>query len=441
MASADQIVNPVARTDVIKNPGIGYQTFYTSAANDTQLPSATMYVRYWWSQIETAPGTYNWSVIDTDLARAVAAGQRFAFRIMPYADGQTGPKGLKSAGFAGFNFAYNATSGIFMPDLNNSTVQADMATTVAAIKTRYGSNPNIDSIDIGFVGSFGQYWTGSTTPALYLPSTASLEKWFDNWSNLPFPLLIDGDLTVQNPGANEDHTAFSYAMSKNIGWRIDGWGGYEGAPYDYMDYQVPWILAAAPNAWKNAPIYLEPYYTMQNWVTGGWWQQALNWAVTNHVSAFHNKSAPIPSVMLSAVQSMLTHLGYRFVLTQAQLPTSVAADTSMPLTLNWNNAGNAPIYIDRHILVKIGNQVTDTGVTMKGFLPGTRTDTLTVNTAGLAAGTYPVAIGLAAPGSQNPDITLAIQGAGPWYPLANVTIATGPTPKPTPSITSVPSRK
>ena len=80
------------------------------------------------------------------------------------------------------------------------------------------------------------------------------------------------------------------------------------------------------------------------------------------------------------------------------------------------------MYFERHLLVKIGSLVTDTGISMKGFLPGTRTDTPTISVKGLAPGTYPVQIGLAAPGSFAPDITLAIAGAGPWYALGNLIV-------------------
>jgi hypothetical protein len=80
------------------------------------------------------------------------------------------------------------------------------------------------------------------------------------------------------------------------------------------------------------------------------------------------------------------------------------------------------MYFERHLLVKIGSLVTDTGISMKGFLPGTRTDTPTVSVKGLAPGTYPVEIGLAAPGSLAPDITLAITGTGPWYTLGNLVV-------------------
>lgn len=129
--------------------------------------------------------------------------------------------------------------------------------------------------------------------------------------------------------------------------------------------------------------------------------------------------------LVVAIAMLLAHVvgsGYRFVLTQAQIPIAITTGESFYITLNWSNKGNAPMYFDRRILVKVGNHIFDTEISMRGFLPGTRTDTVTISAQGLTAGIYPVAIGLAAPGSQSPDITLAVEGAGLWYGLGNITI-------------------
>ena len=91
--STGQIFCPRARDGVIRNPGIGYQTFYKSAATDQQLPSSTMYVRFYWSGIERAPAVFNFSLIDRALSQAQAAGRRLAFHIMAYDNGEAGPGG------------------------------------------------------------------------------------------------------------------------------------------------------------------------------------------------------------------------------------------------------------------------------------------------------------------------------------------------------------
>src|SRR6266436_3388399 len=108
----------------------------------------------------------------------------------------------------------------------------------------------------------------------------------------------------------------------------------------HMRDLYPRIIADAPNAWKEAPVILGTCETMSFWVSSNYpWQQALQWAIDNHASQFNNKNSPIPSEMRSQLENMLTKIGYRFVLTQAQLPTSVASDSSFSLNLDWSNVG------------------------------------------------------------------------------------------------------
>jgi len=52
---------PVTPPPVVTTKPIGYQTFYTTAAQDKALPSKQAYFRYDWAQIEPAFGVYNFS--------------------------------------------------------------------------------------------------------------------------------------------------------------------------------------------------------------------------------------------------------------------------------------------------------------------------------------------------------------------------------------------
>jgi Domain of unknown function (DUF4832) len=411
-----QTVKFTALAGVMKNPGIGYQTFGRSASSDAQFPSSVLYTRFDWSRIEPAPGIYDFTSIDLALSRAQSAGQRLAFRVMGFKEGNYGPVGLKNAGYPGYAFTFHGYGNVWFPNLNQSIVQQDLAKLIAALGRRYGNNPSVDSIDIGYVGDWGEFHFWNTNPTPPMPSTATLIALQDHFlANVRVPLVISGTLY------SKDVNAFNYAIQNKIGWRVDCWGDYSPGGDMYIAY--PALLAGAPNAWKYGPIFLETCNTMAEWVASGYpWQQALQWAIDNHISAFNNQSATIPPVMYPAVRDMLTKIGYRFVLTQAQLPTSIAAGASFNLTLNWTNKGNAPMYFERHLLVKVGNKISDTGISMKGFLPGMRADVATVGTKGLVAGTYPVQIGLAAPGTQIPDIRLAIQGTAPWYTLGNITL-------------------
>lgn len=160
----------------------------------------------------------------------------------------------------------------------------------------------------------------------------------------------------------------------------------------------PLVLAAALDAWKTAPVILEPCGTMATWVSSGYpWQQALDWAVANHVSQYSNKSDTIPPPMLTAVQEMTAKLGCRLVLESATLPDAAPAGADLPVQLSWTNVGNAPMYMDRVVLVRVGSLVTQSTVNPRGLLPGRRTDSVSAHTAGLGKGTFDVALGLAPP--------------------------------------------
>jgi hypothetical protein len=313
---------------------------------------------------------------------------------MGFENGDSGPTGLKDAGNPGYTFSFYQHANVWSPDMNQRVVQQDLANLVVALGRRYDTDPSIDSIEIGFVGDWGEFHFSDTNPTPPMPSTASLFS-----SNVGYLSLL--------ALYGKDVNAFNYAIQKKIGWRVDCWGDCDTSGWNHMRDLYPRIIGDAPNAWKEAPVILKTCETMSFWVSSNYrWQQALQWAIDNHASQFNNKNDAVPAVMYSAVEDTITKPGYRFVLTSARFPKSVGRGASFDLTLNWTNKGNAPMYFDRRLLVRIGTQVFETAISMKGFLPGTRTDVATIATRGLAAGAHPVQIDLAGAGSQDPDTTL-----------------------------------
>ncbi len=408
--AAYQTFSPAERGGVIKNPGIGYQTFYHSAAVDRQLPSSTMYLRFNWSTIEPAPGIFDFGRIDAALSLARAAGQRLAFRIMGYDNGNTGPVALKKAGYPGFAFRFEGTD-VWVPDLDDDGVQRDLQKLIATLGRRYGDNGAIDSVDLGLIGDWGEQHFWNTYPTPPYPSLRTL-RWLSDVFREHFevPVLVNDGVWENNPDA------FQYAIQRGLGWRADCWGGQRE-----MSWKYPQILADVPDAWRIAPVIMEPCGVMSLWPSFGYpWQKTFQWAIDNHISQFSNKSAPIPHDMIADASAMLGRLGYRLVLRHARFPRVVKIGSDFRLQLEWENKGNAPMYFGRNVLLKLGSRNTDTGISMQGFAPGTRTDLVSLQTVGLRAGTYPVEIAVGLPAAKDPDITLAIEGDGPWYSLGDV---------------------
>jgi len=400
----NQIIKPVELTGMMPNPNTGYQTFYESSANDPNtrngtVKSNTYYTRFDWSDIEPSLGNYNWTPIDREYAAAQAVGQKFALRIMPFEDGNAGPSAYKNAGLPGFSFSVQGVN-TWVPDYNNPTVQSHILKFINALGTRYG-NHNLDSVDIGMVGRWGEMHYYQCSPQPPRPTLASWQAIVNAFqSHFSCPLLVNTDAVETQPNV------WNWFMSKGLGWRDDGWSeSWE------MNTLLPTVIAAAPNQWKIAPVILEPSGTMANSAA---WTSAIQWAINNHVSEFSNKSTTIPTALLPAVQNMIAKLGYRFVLTQAGHDS--IANGILNINLHWTNKGNAPCYSNQNVLIKIGNKIIDCGHNLKGFLPGSRIDNLAVDLTGINPGNYTVQVGAG-------PIALAIQGnVGNWYNIGTVTV-------------------
>jgi len=104
-------VTPRETDDLLANPGMGWQTFHRFADEDKaleSLPSSTAYFRFYWRELESQEGSIDFAKLDALLARARAAGQKLAFRIMCTGSGQymDVPSWLKDRGCRGYEFEY-----------------------------------------------------------------------------------------------------------------------------------------------------------------------------------------------------------------------------------------------------------------------------------------------------------------------------------------------
>jgi len=96
------------------NPSRGYYRWRSQEIVPNE-PALDAYDRYFWSDIETSKGDYDFSIIDTAIAEAAARGQKFGFRIRAMKDSSSGgmyiPSYLKDCGW------YNSDT--FIPDWNS----------------------------------------------------------------------------------------------------------------------------------------------------------------------------------------------------------------------------------------------------------------------------------------------------------------------------------
>lgn len=436
---ATVVVKPTEIDEVFANPGAGWQTFHsfaTDAGNRDGPPSGNAYFRFYWRELEPAEGRIDFDKLDELLVRARAAGQTFSFRVMCAGSGQPidVPPWLKDKGARGYDY----TSGVknaWVPDFHDPIFKAAHERLIRELGKRYNGHPDLEHVDIGSVGLWGE-WHMSGTKRLdngqevALPPTktrrAIIDAWRAAFDRTPTLMLI-GDID-----------GLAHATRAGSGWRADCLGDMGGFSknWNHMRDLYPKHIAAAGagDVWKRAPVAFESCWDMRKWVREDWDVRAIFDVAldTYHASFINNKSAPIPDGARPEVDRLLRRLGYRLVLRHLEHPAAAVPGGPLRLSMRWDNVGVAPPYRDDRIAVRLRpagptgeTSVLETTTSVRGWLPGaTEAAADLMLPKELKPGRYGVSIGLVRAGTTEPAVRLAIAGRDDdgWYPLSHIDV-------------------
>ncbi|MBW2524983.1 MAG: DUF4832 domain-containing protein [Deltaproteobacteria bacterium] len=426
-------VEPTEIDDLLANPGMGWQTFHTTADQDPDLdglPSGSAYYRFTWRSLEPTDGNIDVGPIASRLAQARAAGQTLMFRVMTAgSNDQYTPTWLEAAGCNVFQYQYGGTD-LIAPDLDDATCWTRFQTLMETIAAELGDEPDLQ-IDIGGVGLWGEWHFSSTTPQVPMPSLATRQAVVDLhltlFPNSPQTALI-GDVE-----------SLTYATGLGAGWRADCLGdlGFFSDTWNHMDdmYQQHVDEAQAGSAWQQGPVAWESCGNMQDWVDRGYdVHYIFQYALDMHGSFLNNKSAPLPtgSQYRNEVEWLLQTLGYRLVLRSLTHPESVASGGTLDVEMSWENLGVAPPYNPFALQVQLTPPaeasaepvMLEASADLRTWLPGTTevSESLPLPTS-MPAGIWALSVGVTGtPGI--PMVRLAIDGrdAEGWYPLSSVEV-------------------
>jgi len=423
-------VHPREIKNVLYNPGMGLADFhfgFEHPPSADEYPRQTVaYFRWSWSDLEPEEGQYAFDFVDRIISQAKAKGETLAFRMMTeYKVGSPGwllHKGIGSVAVDG---------GIF-PDYNNPTFLQYHEKLIKAFGARYAGSPDIDHVDIGSVGCWGE-WNMACCQGVeaqcqqYFPAEENQIKitdwYFKYFAGTPLVMLHGGQL--------------KYAVSRGAGWRGDCFGDYGlfGPTWNHMEHAYPPVLQdpVIERAWKNAPVQFEVCGVMKNWYDRGFdidliLAKGLEW----HVSVLNAKSSPIPSEWRSRIDEFLTKVGYRFVLRQMTHTTETRTGRKLFLRSRWENVGVAPIYHDWPLAYRLRSaedQVVARWVStvqLRQWLPDAQhevEDTVTVP-EDVPEGSYVLDVAILDQGGHTPFVDLAISGKRQdrWYPISTVLI-------------------
>lgn len=448
-------IHPDETDELLANPGVGWQTFHRTRTEDKSLPdwipSTVHYARWGWGVLEPRPGEVDYAFLDKTLQQTRVAGQRLAFRVMccsttpgrPYQ-----PTWLAEVGCKVLTVDYSGQEGLTIPDLDDPNTLARHLHLIHRLSQRYDGHPDLDHVDLGTVGWWGE-WHMSSSKTARMPTLENRKLIIDTYvgafRKTPLLMLVG------------DPECLAYAAQRGTGWRADclgDLGGFSKNWYHMRDAYPNLIQeAGVQDAWKRAPVAWESCWEMRKWVQEGWsLRYIFNYALALHGSYLNNKSAPLPIAdeVRPEIERFLRRLGYRFVLRELSHPKQVGVGANLVIDAKWQNIGSAPCYRPYRVAYRFTRDDGQTSVlvgavTVEKWMPGSVelfteefmkqppdlppgeiipvTDSVTLP-SDLLAGEYTLAIGIVGEESIEPVVRLAIQGrsADGWYPLSKITV-------------------
>ena len=365
--------------------------------------------------------------MDRIISQAKAKGETLAFRIMTeYKAGS--PTWLLHKGVG----SVPVGGGVF-PDYNNPTFLMYHEKLIKAFGDRYAGSPDIDHVDIGSVGCWGE-WNMACCQGVeaqcqqYFPvedNQIKITDWYlQYFSGTPLVMLHGGQL--------------KYAVSRGAGWRGDCFGdyGYFSSTWNHMEHAYTPALQdpVIERAWKNAPVQFEVCGVMQDWYEKGFdIDLILNKGLEWHVSVLNAKSSPIPTEWRPHVDAFLTKIGYRFVLRQMTHTTEAQPGQKLSLGSRWENVGVAPIYHEWPLAYRLRScrgscrrAVDEHCTSYRQWLPGAQheVDDAVTLPEDVQEGSYVLDIAILDQRGHAPFVDLAVSGKRQdrWYPISTVMI-------------------
>lgn len=446
------VVRPKASPDTLYfAPDSGWQTCdraLQSTSGPVERLSRVAYQKFYWDQIEIAPGRYDFSLIDAAVQDAHSKGQRLDLRpVMPYAPEEGPPQFLKAAGIKGDTVIYDdgdSRQQFWAVDFNDPAIRAIYINLIKALGARYDSDARIGMVDISIFGLWGEGHVGEVSLASDAPGKPAQQAFASKYalSAQARKELVDAYFDAfpnkQKLAQITDVETLKYATSRGAGIRMDCFGGY------YMEHSVylqNLKAAGATEVWKTAPVVAEICGTLASWA-GNWGsgerqyndtvvQQILDrGSDVYHLTAINAKNGDkgqIPEKLAAPFQRFLAKIGYRIGLDEVSFPSALHPGQTFELRVEAVNSGVAPCYNKNYVWALqfqdqtgrvLSTIMTDRSIA--GVLPGQFKFEERIAPTDIPSGASTVALGIVDKSQPNagPVVRMAIANEkSGWYPL------------------------
>jgi hypothetical protein len=395
------------------NPGAGWMNGQRSPKNEPRLPCSVVYTRFSWADIEPEPGQYNWKPIDDVIAAWKPRSVTLALRIMTcsaHSPGYyTSPKWLFDAGCKGFEYLPKgsdpASGGSHIPriepDYADPIYLARHGAFIKALGQRYDGHPDVEFLDIGSYGVWGEWHTPHPAPLAVRKQI--VDMYLGAFPRTPLVFMSD------------DAEVLPYALQHGTGFRRDGVGS-EWHEKNWIGSKKYAAVTGMADAWKKAPVVFEWFLDYAYMQSRGWsFDAAVNFMLTNHVTLINDNLGSVPPEAMPQLEKLARLAGYRFVLRELTHASAAKRGLSLDVKMKWANVGVGKLYRPfklRLTLLDASGQpvaVADAKADPRDWLPGDHdiAESLSVPAA-LPAGRYTLAIALVDPTGQRNPLRLAI---------------------------------
>ncbi len=356
-------VTPADTGEVLVNPGMGFVFFHYSnvpdhygsklADSDTldDFPGlSTIYLRLAWGFLEPKEGSYDWSWLDTPAQRWIAKGKRICLRFttsegwLKYAT----PRWVFDAGARAVSYKpqqndqYTGEPSV-EPDFGDPVYLEKLDRFLAAAAARYDGDPNIEFIDIGTFGMWGEghTWQGSNTRYPYETLLKHLELHARHFKKTR--------LVVNDNHLDQDYSTpemLQYCLSHRMGARNDSICCLKGQVCRNITLHVMRAI------WMTAPTVVEAGHygvTKRDMKT---WNSDFALEAVRELHASYCSIHWWPREFLAAERPLIDAvngiLGYRLQVKEAHWPSVIRPGDSWQFAAHWANAGVAPLYEDAY---------------------------------------------------------------------------------------------
>lgn len=430
-SSREKIDNGIPEEDTgfIQIPGVGWQTFFSTAGEDpsmTGLPfkSGCAYYRWTWGDLEPSEGQYAFTMIDEVLRKCRESNQALAFRVMLSYPGyqNTIPQWLIDKDIK-YTYSECPEEGAhYEIDLEEPLVWDLHEKLIRALGQRYDGHPDLALVDIGSVGLWGE-WHNYCDPKL-MPGDATRKKiidlYYEAFPTTPLTALVD------------DQENVLYANSKGrSAWRGDCWGNGEGPGVGWNHHSDSYwpMVKLMPDGWKTGTVALEPCGTFGGYPTPP--KSVVDDAIAWHATFIQNKSHYIPANWLPEIERLMKRIGFRLVLRDINYDTNVIHGSEMVVSMKWENVGIAPPYRDHRIAFRlkdsrgINHAMAQTEISIRGWLPGEKKIEASFKLPDdLESGLYSLELGIVFHSSIEHVIPIANKGRthDGWYTVGSIKV-------------------